>query len=29
MNGFLVRMDDERAFAAAHQPDIERSVGHK
>ena len=29
VNGFLVRMDDEGAFAAAHQSDIERSVGHK
>src|ERR1017187_6620138 len=29
MNGFLVRMDDESAFAAAYQPDIEKPVGHR
>ena len=29
VNGFLMGMDDEGAFAAAHQTDIERSLGHK
>jgi hypothetical protein len=29
MNCFLVRLDDECAFAAADQTDIEGSFGHK
>ena len=29
VNGFLVGMDDEGAFAAADQTDIEGSVGHR